>query len=457
MNKKPFEFDELMLRAMNVPEEVDIRGFELIPFSGKLHSLIGIKNVPSKMVSIKEKKKKRKIQVFYVKEDRKAYVQVLQYEKYKEQIDRYFSEKIEIMNSVDIKSNNAGLKRDILVANKQNDVTSENKTEAENAKIQKSIKLSGKELKEYLVGDFGDHKYRRKSIIEIYLRDKDYFNGLRKAGKINLGALRFIDLNADSLNSAYMIPTEAFRNLKYAEIVDEYIKEPKKKAEKSENTKATEEDEKVKDEKMVDNLWKSIRLNSHKILKEPSDNRICVKDFVVKGTTFKCMNRMHRINNIDGIIDVIDDSGKIIKTTIPAGYCPYCNVFFIVESTYQNLKMRGTPVCRISDEKTYSKTDVNSKGMKLAQESVLMQYGYTVSQQEGLSQKRRRKILEVIIDNNVLSKTDVISYLDFFINQRKHQRKYMHAVEEWKSDREFVSKYKAGRYKEYRIGSILKR
>ena len=33
----------------------------------------------------------------------------------------------------------------------------------------------------------------------------------------------------------------------------------------------------------------------------------------------------------------------------------------------------------------------------------------------------------------------------------------MHAVEEWKSDREFVSKYKAGRYKEYRIGSILKR
>ena len=63
----------------------------------------------------------------------------------------------------------------------------------------------------------------------------------------------------------------------------------------------------------------------------------------------------------------------------------------------------------------------------------------------------------LVIDNNVLSKTDVISYLDFFINQRKHQRKYMHAVEEWKSDREFVSKYKAGRYKEYRIGSILKR
>lgn len=52
-------------------------------------------------------------------------------------------------------------------------------------------------------------------------------------------------------------------------------------------------------------------------------------------------------------------------------------------------------------------------GMRLAKESLLIQYGYNVSQTEGLTDLRRHKILAVIIDNKIMSKGEIISYLDF--------------------------------------------
>ena len=86
--------------------------------------------------------------------------------------------------------------------------------------------------------------------------------------------------------------------------------------------------------------------------------------------------------------------------------------------------------------------------MKLASESILMQYGYNVSQGEGLSQTTRRKILATLIDRHILSKNEIISYLDFFINQRQSNSKYQIAISKWELDREFVENYKIGKYKE---------
>lgn len=95
--------------------------------------------------------------------------------------------------------------------------------------------------------------------------------------------------------------------------------------------------------------------------------------------------------------------------------------------------------------------------MKLSQESVLMQYGYTVSQEEGLTSARRRKILALMIDNGVLTRSDIISYLDFFINQRKNQHRFEKAIEKWESDREFVSEYKTGNYSKYGVSGIYRK
>ena len=88
-------------------------------------------------------------------------------------------------------------------------------------------------------------------------------------------------------------------------------------------------------------------------------------------------------------------------------------MYFIMESTYEKIRDVGTPLCRLTDEKNYLQSNTNLKGLNLAKESVLMQYGYNVSQEEGLSEKKRRTILASLIDNNILTKNDVISYLDF--------------------------------------------
>lgn len=53
--------------------------------------------------------------------------------------------------------------------------------------------------------------------------------------------------------------------------------------------------------------------------------------------------------------------------------------------------------------------------MKLAQESILKQYGYSVSKTEDLSDTVRQKILAVLIDNHIITKNDIISYLDFLL------------------------------------------
>lgn len=194
-------------------------------------------------------------------------------------------------------------------------------------------------------------------------------------------------------------------------------------------------------------LQKSVQIHEH-------DNNIRVKDFVVRRTTFKCRHNDHRLQNIDAVINIINKDGDIKQTTVSAGYCPNCNLFFIMESTYQKLKLKGTPICRVSDEKTYLSGSSFVNGMRLAQESVLMQYGYTVSQAEGLTGARRRKILALLIDNKILTRSDIISYLDFFINQRKNQHRFEKAIEKWESDREFVSEYRAGSYLQYGVAGI---
>ena len=127
-----------------------------------------------------------------------------------------------------------------------------------------------------------------------------------------------------------------------------------------------------------------------------------------------------------------------------------------MDSTYQNLKKKGMVLCRVTDEKNYMKSGYIN-GMKLAQESLLMQYGYNVSQTEGLTATGRQKILAVIIDNKIMSKSEIISYIDFFISQRSSNSRMEVAISKWEADREFVENYKIGQYTQYGVNAIYRR
>ena len=79
-----------------------------------------------------------------------------------------------------------------------------------------------------------------------------------------------------------------------------------------------------------------------------------------------------------------------------------------------------------------------------------------MSRAEGLSNKSRQKILGIIIDNKILSKSEIISYLDFFINQRLSLDNMKDAVAKWKEDRIFVENYKNDEYDQVRVNSIYR-
>lgn len=168
------------------------------------------------------------------------------------------------------------------------------------------------------------------------------------------------------------------------------------------------------------------------------------------------MHNTHIISDIDAVIMVVDNEGKQKAFKISAGYCAQCNIYFIMDSVYQNLKRQGIILCRITDEKTYLKGGFMN-GAKLAQESILMQYGYNVSQTVGLSARQRQKILAVMIDNKVLSKSEIISYLDFFIRQHGSRNNMGIAISKWEDDREFVEHYKSGEYTKFGVNAIYRR
>lgn len=98
---------------------------------------------------------------------------------------------------------------------------------------------------------------------------------------------------------------------------------------------------------------------------------------------------------------------------------------------------------------------------KMAAESVLMQFGYSVSQANNLPVKQRRKILAAIVDYKVLTKSEVISYLDSFINTRKRQRnsdgtlRYAYAISCWQEDRNWLQEYNKNTFKEVNVKSII--
>lgn len=182
---------------------------------------------------------------------------------------------------------------------------------------------------------------------------------------------------------------------------------------------------------------------------------IGLKDFVVRRAVFKCVHSNHQVKDIEAAIGM-DDDGKKKLIRVVAGYCEQCKTYFILDSTYENLRKKGIILCRIWDEKSYTHNDYTN-GMRLAQESILMQFGYNVSQQEGLSATSRQKILAVLIDNKVMTKNEIISYLDFFISQRSKQSSMELAISKWEADREFVEQYRAGEYTQYGVNAIHRR
>lgn len=183
--------------------------------------------------------------------------------------------------------------------------------------------------------------------------------------------------------------------------------------------------------------------------------KIEFRDFVVRRSVFQCKKSGHNLRNITGIVKIMNKAGGTEEVSVPAGHCPMCNRYFIMEDTYQSLKFKGTILCRVSDERTYlssSSDEFDTSGM--AQRSALKQCGYSVSENSYLTSDGRKKLLCMIIDNGILDNTTVISYLRWFIRTREGQAGLQNAVEKWRSDLNFIRERYSDSWDSYRARSI---
>lgn len=69
-------------------------------------------------------------------------------------------------------------------------------------------------------------------------------------------------------------------------------------------------------------------------------------------------------------------------------------------------------------------------------------YGYTVNQQDNLSEAERRTIISFVIENRIQTAQDIAHLLEWLISQREGNPRMAVAVSRWRSDLTFVKRYK---------------
>lgn len=198
-------------------------------------------------------------------------------------------------------------------------------------------------------------------------------------------------------------------------------------------------DERVYPEKQII-IQDNIVLKNNNISKNKNNKNDKIT-FLVRGKLKSCVSRKHNMDSIIVEIQVIDQKGNIKNININGFYCHECNLHYILDSEYERIRKIGTPLCQIFEDIKYF-ANANNK-FDLNYESILYSFGYNVNAQNNLSDKQRFKILSFIVDNGVLSKSEVISYLNYFINMRIGRKEYKNAISKWKMDINSLNNYKA--------------
>lgn len=145
--------------------------------------------------------------------------------------------------------------------------------------------------------------------------------------------------------------------------------------------------------------------------------------------------------------------GRVI--TLNAQYCPNCNKCFINYSQFKIYKEKYGAILGNIRFVEHSRK-YNGDFGNLALESILRLYGYNVNQTENLKDQERHKILANLVDYQILSKNEIIDYLQYFINRSKNQRNLLIAVRKWKKDLVWIRDYNLENQKVVEISAIKK-
>lgn len=155
--------------------------------------------------------------------------------------------------------------------------------------------------------------------------------------------------------------------------------------------------------------------------------------YIYKGKLL-CHRREHPLVPATAIIH--DDRGRAVELDVE--YCPTCKRYMLNYTSYEQYRKRHGLL--IGKLKMISGDGAGNE-VVMASESPLKLCGYNVSQAEGLSAATRQFLLAKIIHDEIMSKIDVIHYLEHFINMNGAKKENFLAHKKWCEDLDFVHKY----------------
>ena len=135
-------------------------------------------------------------------------------------------------------------------------------------------------------------------------------------------------------------------------------------------------------------------------------------------------------------------------------YCGACNKFYMSYSVYEHYREHyGILLGKIKmDSASTSGVD----DIILSEFSPLKLCGYSVNQQDDYSKAERQYIISKVIEKKILSKIEVIRYLEYFISRNGQKSNNSVALQKWKEDLDFVLQYKLSEQDKYKIKRIEK-
>jgi hypothetical protein len=171
--------------------------------------------------------------------------------------------------------------------------------------------------------------------------------------------------------------------------------------------------------------------------------------YVYKGQT-SCHTRHHQMESATAIFTGRNN----IDIKLNVEYCKDCGKFYISYSVYERYREKhGMLLGKI---KMDSASTEGFQDIVLSEFSPLKLCGYSVNQQDGYSRTERQYIISKVIEKGVLSKSEVIRYLEYFISRNGQKSSNALALEKWKEDLDFTLKFKMSEQSEYQIKHIKK-
>ncbi len=179
------------------------------------------------------------------------------------------------------------------------------------------------------------------------------------------------------------------------------------------------------------------------------------QEFITRTNVNNCVTN-HDFSHITAEVKIYTKRREVETVKIPAIYCKTCNKYYILENEYQQLLKQGKPLCSIVEKTYWSKGSNVDTSMRLRSESLMHTLGYTVNAQDNLSEGQRRDILNMIIEEEIMSKGQILTHLKYLIDMHKNRANMTNAVNKWSKDREYVSRYVSSDRK-VEVGKIIKK